>query len=71
VKRGDDKPDVYSDEDDENEQAAAGRWRKDGAAKGRYKFRTIDEVIADGGTMHKRLQHVVDAKHSSKVVFYV
>jgi hypothetical protein len=52
-------------------QPAAGRWRKADAAaapKSKYKFRTMDEVIEEGGVMHKRLVMFSDNKNSTKVI---
>ena len=68
----------------DEEPEAAGRWRKGAAPKVKYKFRcvsclrlasvlsllcsTINDVIEEGGTMHKRLEHIVESKHSVKVI---
>ncbi len=56
------------EEDDEDEdRRPSGQWRKDGGRRrAKYKYRTIDEVISEGGVLGKRM--MVGGEHSSTKV---
>uniref|UniRef100_A0A914X3D0 G-patch domain-containing protein n=1 Tax=Plectus sambesii TaxID=2011161 RepID=A0A914X3D0_9BILA len=62
------KSDSEESEEDEKKASQKGLWRKNQSQKGpKYRYKTVDEVLADGGQLKKRVGGVLGA-NNSKVI---